>query len=220
ETIGYHLVRKFGLPRWIASTAATGLSLAYTRFCVASEGFRDLFIRRGVPAERIVVTGIPNYDNCASYLRNDFPFRNYVLVATSDTRETLKRDDRAKFFARVRGIAGNRPIIVKLHPNENAVRSILEIHATLPDARIFHDGNAHHMVANCDVLITQWSTLVFDGLALNKECHSSFDMNELRRLSPMQNGGTSAAHIARVCEDALVHATGAPPDSTDLEEAS
>lgn len=217
ETLGFHLVRRFGLPRWIASTAATGLSRAYSRFCVASEGFRDLFIRRGVPADRIVVTGIPNYDDCASYMSNGFPLRNYVLVATSDTRETLKRDDRAKFFSKVREIAGDRPIVVKLHPNENAARSIPEVKSALPDARIFHDGNAHHMVANCDVLITQWSTLVFDGLALGKECHSSFDINELRRLCPIQNRGTSAAHIARVCEDVLEHANARRPDRVALD---
>ena len=220
ETVGYHLVRKFGLPRWIASTAATGLSLAYSRFCVASEGFSDLFVRRGAPAERIVVTGIPNYDNCAAYLQNDFPLRGYVLIATSDTRETLKRDDRPKFLARVREIAGDRPIIVKLHPNEHAARSIPEIQAALPGARVFHHGNAHHMVANCDVLITQWSTLVFDGLALGKECYSSFDIDELRRLSPIQNGGTSAARIARVCEEALAQADDRRPDRTSLREAS
>ncbi|MEP6492394.1 MAG: hypothetical protein ABJF01_06940 [bacterium] len=220
ETVGFRLVQKFGLPRWIASTAATGLSLAYSRFCVASDGFRDLFMGRGVPADRMIVTGIPNYDNCASYLRNAFPLRGYVLVATSDTRETLKRDDRAKFFARVREIARDRPIVVKLHPNENAARSIAEINVALPGARVFHDGNAHHMVANCDVLITQWSTLVFDGLALNKECHSSFDMHELRRLCPIQNAGTSAAHIARVCEQILQLDAGARTGRAILEEAS
>jgi hypothetical protein len=220
ETLGFHLVRRLGLPRWIASTAATGLSRAYSRFCVASEGFRDLFIRRGVPADRIVVTGIPNYDDCASYLKNDFPFRHYVLVATSDTRETLKWDDRAKFFAKVRAIAGHLPIIVKLHPNECAARSIPEIEAALPGARIFHDGNAHHMVANCDVLITQWSTLVFDGIALGKECHSSFDLTELRRLCPIQNRGTSAAQIARVCQQVLQEAEAVRPERTAFQEAS
>jgi hypothetical protein len=220
ENFAYHLVRKFRLPRWIASTSTTGLSLAYSKFCVASEGFRDLFIRRGVPADRIVVTGIPNYDHCDAYLANDFPLRGYVLVATSDTRETLKRENRPRFFARVREIAGQRPIVVKLHPNENPARSIPEVHAALPGAHVFHDGNAHHMVANCDVLITQWSTLVFEGLALGKECHSSFDMNELRALVPIQNGGTSAANIARVCEEVLQQSVPSAPERAPMLVAS
>src|SRR5262245_13450720 len=39
ENLAYHLVKHVRvLPRWLASTAATGLSDAYHRFCVASEG--------------------------------------------------------------------------------------------------------------------------------------------------------------------------------------
>src|SRR5262249_39741091 len=74
------LVRRFHLPRWLASPSTAGLSLAYERFCVASQGYRDFFVARGVPAERIAVTGIPNFDNCAAFLDNDFPHRGYVLV--------------------------------------------------------------------------------------------------------------------------------------------
>lgn len=74
------------------------------------------------------------------------------------------------------------------------------------------------MVANCDVLITQWFTLVFDGLALGKECHSSFDVDALERLTPMQNGGTSAARIACVCEQVLDGV--ASSDAASLQEAS
>ena len=49
EGILFHLVKRFRfLPRWITSTAATGLSDAYERFCVASEGYRSLFERKGV----------------------------------------------------------------------------------------------------------------------------------------------------------------------------
>ena len=82
------LVRRFpnALPRWLAGTAATGLSGLYERFCVASEGYRQQFIANGAPAERLVVTGMPNFDDCARFLDNDFPYRNYVLACTSDAR--------------------------------------------------------------------------------------------------------------------------------------
>lgn len=203
EDLGYHLVRTLKLPRWLASTAATGLSLAYTKFCVASPGYRDFFIEKGVPRDRLVVTGIPNFDNCRAFLDNDFPHRGYVLVATSDMRETFKRDDRTRFLARVTEIAAGRPVIFKLHPNENVVRSSGEIRARFPEALIFADGNTNHMIANCDVLITQHSSVVYVGLALGKECHSYFDMAQLKRLVPMQNGGKSAQRIARVCERLL-----------------
>jgi len=84
ETFSYHLVKRFRfLPRWFAGTSATGLSDAYRAFCVASEGYREFFIRKGARPEKIVVTGIPNFDNCRRYCTNDFPHRHYVLVCTS-----------------------------------------------------------------------------------------------------------------------------------------
>ncbi len=203
ENFIYHMVRALGLPRYLASTSMTGLSHAYEKFCVASEGYRDLFVGKGVEPEKIVVTGIPNFDNVRQYLDNDFPYSKYVLVATSDTRETFKFDDRKTFLKKVVQIAGSRRLIFKLHPNENARRSIKEIGSVAPQALVFTDGNAHHMVANCDVLITQYSSLAFTGVALGKEVHSYFDIDMLKRLKPVQNDGSSGRQIAEVCRRCL-----------------
>jgi hypothetical protein len=149
------------------------------------------------------VTGIPNFDNCRSFLDNDFPHHGYVMVATSDTRETFRRDDRRRFFEWVASIARDEPLLFKLHPNEVAARSTAEIRSRFPNAMVFADGNTNHMVANCRVLITQYSSVVYVGLALGKECHSFLPMDQLRRLAPVQNGGTSARNIARVCNQIL-----------------
>jgi hypothetical protein len=204
ENVVYHLVKKLNLPRWIASTSTTGLSLAYERFCVASEGYRRFFEEKGIPAEKLVVTGIPNYDDCASFRANDLPHHDYVLVATSDARETFKKDDRRAFIERAKAIAAGRPLFWKLHPNEDWSRATNEIEEWAPGSAVFTDANTNHLIANCDVLITQWSTVVYVGLALGKECHSYFDLGELRKLAPLQNGGRSAAAIAAVCEELLL----------------
>jgi len=199
----YRLWRRFPfLPRWIAGTATTGLSLAYDRFCVASEGYRDHFASRGVPRARIAVTGIPNFDDCRRYLRNGFPHRGYVLVCSSDARETLKRDDRLAFLRRCLEIAAGRPLVFKLHPNEDEARASREIRKVAPGALVFARGSAEEMIANCDVLVTQHSSTVFVGLALGKECHSYFDLDELKRLLPIQNG-CAARNVAAVCREVL-----------------
>ena len=203
ETFMYYLVKWFRLPLFLASTATNGLSHAYNKFCVASEGYRDFFIRKGVLPEKIEVTGIPNFDNASQYLKNDFPHKNYVLVATSDARETFKYDNRKKFIFRVLKIADGRPIIFKLHPNENVERATREIRRWAPGARVFHEGNTNHMVANCDVLITQYSSVVYIGIALGKEVHSYFDLELLKRLAPTQNGGRSAKNISEICKEYL-----------------
>lgn len=203
ENLFYYLVKWFKLPRYLASTSTHGLSHAYERFCVASEGYREFFIRKGVSPEKMVVTGIPNFDNAAQYLNNSFPYRNYVLVATSDARETFKYDDRKRFIRRALEIADGRQVIFKLHPNEKVERATREILKLAPRALIFSKGNTNHMIANCDVLVTQYSSVVYIGLALGKEVHSYFDIILLKRLMPIQNGGTSAKNIAEVCKTYL-----------------
>lgn len=191
------------LPRWIAGTSLTGQSFVYERFCVASEGYRRQFIAAGAAPSRVVVTGIPNFDDCRKYEKNDFPHRDYVLVCTSDTRETFKRDDRSMLIRRALRIALGRQLIFKLHPNENAARAMREIYAIAPDALVYATGSAEEMIANCSVLITQWSSTVFVGMALGKTVHSNFEIRDLARLAPVQNGGTAAMRIARVCRDVL-----------------
>ncbi len=170
EGLAFSLVRRFRwLPRWIARTAAMGLSDCYERFCVASQGYRELFARHGVRREKMVITGIPNFDDCGRYRRNSFPHRDYVLVCTSDTRETFKWDHPRAFLHWVIEIAGGRQLIFKLHPNERWDRSIREIREMVPHALVFTDGRAEEMIANCKVLVVQYSSLAYVGLALGKD---------------------------------------------------
>jgi hypothetical protein len=195
----YHLVRTFNLPRYLANTAMTGLSHAYRAFCVASDGYLEDFVRKGVRRDAMTVTGIPNFDNAASYLDNDFPHRGYVLVATSCLRETLKYEDRREFIRRAVRVADGRPLLFKLHPNELVGRATREIEREVPGALIYADGNTNHMIANCDAIVTRYSSVVYVALALGKEVHADIPVDRLRRLMPVQNGGTAAQRIADVC---------------------
>lgn len=203
ENIMYYMVKYFKLPRYLASTSTTGLSNAYSVFCVASTGYKDLFIRKGVSADKLIVTGIPNFDNAVEYLNNNFRYRNYVLTATSDARETFKYENRKEFIRRSLNIADGRQLIFKLHPNENHKRAFSEITRYAPGSITFTSGNTNHMVANCDVLITKYSSVVYLGMALNKEVYSEFNYNQLKDLLPLQNGGRSAANIAIVCKNII-----------------
>ena len=204
ESPAFHLVKRLRfLPLWLGGTATTGLSDAYRAFCVASEGYRDFFIRKGVRPEKIVVTGIPNFDDCGRrYGRNDFPYRHFVLACTSPLREIFRGEDRPAFIRRAVALAGGRLLIFKLHPNENVERATREIRQYAPEAMVLATGSAEEMIANCDVLITRFSSTVFVGLALGKETYSDFDLDELRRLMPVQNG-SAAPGIAEVCRRVL-----------------
>jgi hypothetical protein len=198
------LVRRFPhkLPRWLAGTAATGLSGAYSKFCVASDGYRELFIEWGVPPERLVTTGIPNFDDCESFRDNDFPHRDYVLICTSDTRETFKFDSRSRFLRWAKSIAGDRRTLIRLHPNEDHQRAQRELREFFPDALVFTSGPTEAMIANSSVLVTQYSSTAFVGVALAKEVHSYYSQAKLTRLLPVQNR-RAAKNIAAVCRAVL-----------------
>jgi hypothetical protein len=193
------LVRGLKLPRHLARTSMTGLSQADAAFCVASEGYRELFECKGVPAAKLEVTGIPNFDDCVSFLRNDFPLCGYVLAATSCLRETLKPEDRRDFIRRSLQVADGRSLVFKLHPNEDHARARREIDALARHSIVFDSGNTNHMIANCDVLVTRYSPVVYVAVALGKEVHADIDAATLRRLAPIQNCGTSARRIATIC---------------------
>ncbi len=118
ENIVYHIVRRLGLPRYLGNTSMTGLSHAYVKFCVASEGFKALFVRKGIAPKKIEVTGIPNFDNLDAFTANDFPHRNFVLGATSCLRESGQFENRRAFIRKVLDVAAGQAVIFKLHPDE------------------------------------------------------------------------------------------------------
>jgi hypothetical protein len=203
ETVLFHLARNFRwVPRWVAGTATTGLSDAYEKFCVASEGYRDLFIRKGVNPGKIVVTSIPNFDNCEQYLHNDFGHRDFVLVCTSDNRETFVYENRRKNIEKYLAMADGHQLIFKLHPNENAPRAVREINTWAPGSLVFTEGATEEMIANSRMLIAQFSSTIFVGSALNKTVHCGLHPEELRALTPLQNK-SAARRIADVCRNVI-----------------
>ena len=201
------VIHKLGLPPLLAkNTAFNGSTNICDIYCAASEGYKEQFAQFGTDPKKIFVTGIPNYDNVHAYLNNDFPHHGYVLVATSDLRETFNKDDREQFIANCVKIANGRQLIFKLHPNEVKERAIEEIKKWTPsDTLVFTEGNTDHMIANCDELFTQYSTVVYTGIVLGKKVHSYFDLDDLYKKVPLQNGGRSAVIIADLIRTYVEH---------------
>ncbi|MCJ8211492.1 hypothetical protein MUY27_17365 [Mucilaginibacter sp. RS28] len=204
-TLLSRVVKALHLPPSLpGNTSLNGASNICDIYCAASEGYKQYFSKRGTDANRIMVTGMPNYDNLQQYEVNDFPYEGYVMVATTDMRETFRYENRPAFIKKAVEIANGRQLLFKLHPNENVERATREIKKYAPaDTLIFHQGNTNAMIANCCELITQYSTVVYTGMALGKKVHSWFDVDELDKLTPLQNEGTSAKNIAHICRSFL-----------------
>lgn len=200
-TVVSHLVKMFRLPIWLAgNTSLNGTTNLCDIYCAASPGYKSALTKMGADANRIIVTGMPNYDDLQRFTFNDFPYRDYVMVATTDMRETYRYENRPAFIKEAVKLANGRRLLFKLHPNENFARAEAEIRQYAPEGTlIYHHGNTNEMIANCCELITQYSTVVYTGIALGKKVHSWFDVEELYRLTPIQNQGTSAHNIAGIC---------------------
>ena len=189
------------IPRYFAlGTALNGSSNLCDIYCVASEGYKNYLEKMGTDRSKMIITGIPNFDDIPSFAHNNFTLRDYVLIATSDIRECFGKEDRIGFLKKCKETVAGRPVIFKLHPNEIRERAINEIRQIFGEnAKVYTEGNSNHMVANCRELITQFSTLAYVGIVLGKKVHSFFDLNDLYRLVPQQNEATSARKIADIC---------------------
>lgn len=202
-TLVTHIVKALKLPGFLCgNTSLNGSSNICDVYCAASKGYKHYFEKNGTQADKILVTGMPNYDNLTQFSDNDFPLKNYVMVATTDMRETYRYENRPAFIKETVKIAAGRQLLFKLHPNENFERAENEIRKYAPAGTlIFTSGNTNEMIANCSELITQYSTVVYTGIALGKKVYSWFDVDELYKLQPLQNGGTSAKTIADICRE-------------------
>ena len=192
--------RHTNFPILTISTALNGMNNCCDVYCVASSNYAEHFATIGVEKGKLIVTGIPNFDNMERLRNNSFPHRGYVMVATTDMRETFRRDNRKRFIQRATRIAAGRPMLFKFHPNEVMDRAVAEVKQYAPPGTmIFTEGNTEEMIANSVELITQYSTVAYVALALGIPVHSYFDVADLKRKLPIQNGGTSARRIADVC---------------------
>jgi hypothetical protein len=187
--------------RFLRRTLFTPRS-AYDQFCVASGGYRDLFISRGADPGKIMLTGLPNYDNYHQFLNNRSPHKNFVLVGTPNSSEILKPANRQKLIQKAIELARGRKVIVKLHSDENFYRSQQEIQKYAPDALVFLGGRTEEMIANCGILITTSLSEVYVGLAFGKAVYSNLNAAALQPRIPLQNG-QAARNIANICRDML-----------------
>ncbi len=197
------IVQKMRLPSLLTfDTSLNGSLNLCDVYCAASEGYKRYFAEHGVEESKIFPTGMLNFDDIQCFKRNDFPYRDYVMVATTDMRETYRPEDRVGFIRKTVQLAGGRQMLFKLHPNEKFDRAKAEIEQnTPPGTLIFQSGVTNEMIANCSELITQYSSVVYAGIALDKKVHSYFDLEQLKNLAPIQNGGTTARNIAHICRN-------------------
>lgn len=204
ENWRYHTVRALNWSRTLADTSMFGLSFSYDKFCVFSEGYKKIFVRKGCDPDKIVVTGVPNFDNVwEDYGNNNFPHKNYVLACTSYIRESKLPEDRIGFIKKTVALSEGKQVIFKIHPKEDLERAVREVKEYAPNALVYTSGNTEEMIANCDVLVTRYSTVILTALAMGKKVYSDMDSRIYDELKPIQTGGKSAVIIANIAKQLI-----------------
>jgi hypothetical protein len=195
-------VKKVGMPTYsTANTSLNGTSNLADIYCAMSHGYKNYFQQYGTHKDKILVTGVPNFDNIELLKKTPYIESGFVLVATSDIRELGGNDDRNFLIQKCIEIAKGKKIIFKPHPNENLDRIKSEIYALIPHATIITEPIIDTLIANCDTLITQYSSCVYIGLTLGKKVYSYFPIDELEAKKPIQNGGQSAKTISNIARE-------------------
>jgi hypothetical protein len=200
------LVKKVGLPEFFTGdTSLNGTSNRADIYCSMSFGYKDYFSQWGTKKEKILVTGVPNFDNIDEFKNDSYHESGFILIATSDIRELGGNENRTDFFEKCVKIANGRKVIYKPHPNESRERVTKELMQVIPNAEIIYKPILDTLIAHCDTLITQWSSSVYVGLVLGKTVYSYFPMEELEAKKPIQNGGKSAEIIANIAREFITY---------------
>lgn len=196
------MTKKLRLPGYTTGdTSLNGTSNIADIYCSMSPGYKEYFSEWGTEKGKILVTGVPNFDDINAFKLQPYPERDFVLIATSDIRELAGNDDRIYFFQRCREIANGRKVIYKPHPNENLERVKKEVELIIPNVQIITEPILDTLIAHCDTLITQYSSSVYVGLVMGKTVYSYFPIEELESKKPIQNGGKSAELIASIARE-------------------
>lgn len=196
------LIKKLGLPTYFTSdTSLNGTSNKADIYCAMSSGYKDYFSKWGTNRNKIILTGVPNFDDIASFAHEPYSKSGFVLIATSDIRELGGNDNRVNFFNKCKTIAEGKKVIYKPHPNENLIRVTREIKMVIPDVEIITKPILDTLIAHCDTFITQWSSSAYVGLVMGKKVFSYFPIEELEAKKPIQNGGRSAEIIAQIARE-------------------
>jgi hypothetical protein len=202
-------IRKLNLPLYLSgNTSLNGTSNKADIFFAASKGYKKYFSELGTDENKILCTGVPNFDDIANINSNGFEYKDYVLIATSDIRELGGNENRVDFIQKCVKIANGKRMIFKPHPNEDIEIVSKEIIENTPkDTLIIPKGDISPMIKNCDILITQFSSTVYLGLVLGKKIYSYFEIDDLKSKCPIQNNGQSAKIIASIVDD-YIHFEG------------
>jgi len=169
-----------------------GYNYSISKFLVDKIGVigpfaREILVSRGVPKNKIVVTGRPAYDDLGKLRFNKLetcrkfgldPNKKIFLYTTENigalqTRKRVYAICRAirKLVIQFQSSGQLTKVpgfFIKVHPDEDMNSYVQIVNDVGADAHISKTGNFYEILSMCDVLITGFSTATLDAMILGK----------------------------------------------------
>ena len=185
------VARQLGIPSLVVDHGLTCdiqqprgfLEVHADRMANWGEGNRQLMLRHGVAPERLVVTGAPMFEaelraprmpKAALCRRLGIDPRMQIVVYAGhpdDLGYTSRDWDQAELIARldqaVQGIPDVR-LVVRPHPSDRAMSFAHLLQERGSVAAVTREVNLYHLLANCDLLVTETSTVGLEAMLFDK----------------------------------------------------
>ena len=192
------LVEWLTVPRLLANTSANGLSDRYDIFCVASQGYADRYVRKGLNPEKIKVTGIPRYASLQDARHETTVDRGVVHFATTPLSEPLKPKVRKAYLKEATQIADGRKIRIKLLPKGHVRRAKRQLRKIFPLVPIVVGDNLNQHFAR-----SRESICVLTAFTMAEKLHIFSDAQDVLSLMQVEQQIDSAEKIAKICRHLL-----------------
>lgn len=149
------------------------------KICVMHQMIKEKFIKRGIPKNKINVTGQPAFDGLLQITGDDVQKKKDILFASQNTpylkliiNELLKIDGSKRFNG----------ITIKLHPSQSY--SDYQYIEDISDIKVVNGlANIHPLILSHRVILTEFSTVGLEAVLLNRPL-VSINLNGGKEITP------------------------------------
>lgn len=192
------------------------------RLAVSGTYSESIYVRNGVPREKITVTGQPSFDGLARYRGKQHVNREAderLLVVITQPPDVALTEDTRREMLRGALLAGREiqrlRVLIKPHPRDDLgdLRLILSELGAPRDALLPKKLDLYGLLASADVILTAFSTVGVEAIMLGRpvvvfktgEGSSVLPYVDSQAVLRAEDAGRTAEMIKRVIEGEVVH---------------
>ena len=178
--IAVHIAKGKGIKTAWIQHGTVGDASNFTPSCVDmlavwGDAPKHAFIKKGVPEERIIITGSPQFDDLA--LRNiDFKEKELINLGVKPDKKVIvlatqsipNIEQITEALSRAVKEIPKTQLVIKTHPSEYLTKKYLEIAGKHLDNTVLTKEYLYPLLNRCDLLVISSSTVGMEAMILGK----------------------------------------------------